>query len=81
MAMKYLGAYPEYVEPLREEVQRVIDEAGWTKDAMVKLRKMGSFVREVLRVDPGGASKRLCDNANPCSLIVHSYQQTSTGRL
>src|ERR1700761_432967 len=52
-AMKYLCAYPEYIEPLREEVKSVTDEDGWTKNSMVKLRRMDSFIREMPRVDPG----------------------------
>jgi hypothetical protein len=42
---------PEYVEPLRQEVEAVIAEEGWTKAGMDKMHKIDSFVRESQRVD------------------------------
>lgn len=46
-----LLANPEYLEPLREEVDAVIEEEGWTKAGMDKLYKIDSFVRETQRLD------------------------------
>ncbi|KAH9063633.1 cytochrome P450 [Lactarius vividus] len=46
-----LLANPEYVEPLRKEVEAVVGEYGWTTDAMDKLHKIDSFVRETQRLD------------------------------
>ncbi|KAH9063634.1 cytochrome P450 [Lactarius vividus] len=46
-----LLANPEYVEPLRKEVEAVVAEYGWTTDAMDKLHKIDSFVRETQRLD------------------------------
>jgi cytochrome P450 len=46
-----LLAHPEYLEPLREEVDAVIKEEGWTKAGIDKMYKIDSFVRETLRVD------------------------------
>ena len=40
---------PEYVEPLRHEVETVVAEEGWTKAAMDKMHKIDSFVRECMR--------------------------------
>ncbi|KAH9036352.1 cytochrome P450 [Lactarius pseudohatsudake] len=42
---------PEYVEPLRYEVETVVAEEGWTKAGMDKMHKIDSFVRESLRFD------------------------------
>ncbi|KAK7686505.1 hypothetical protein QCA50_010103 [Cerrena zonata] len=50
-ALYHLAANPEYVQPLREEVDSVIKEEGWTKAAMQKLKKVDSFMRESLRVN------------------------------
>ena len=48
--MYHLAAEPDkYVAPLREEVERVIDEEGWTKGAMTKLWKLDSFMKESQR--------------------------------
>ncbi|KAJ8586523.1 cytochrome P450 [Rhizopogon salebrosus TDB-379] len=49
-ALLYLAANPQYCEPLREEVSEVINQDGWTKDAMTKLPKMDSFLKESLRL-------------------------------
>ncbi|KAH9970801.1 cytochrome P450 [Russula compacta] len=46
-----LLANPEYIEPLRKEVEAVVAEEGWTKAAMDKMHKIDSFVRETQRVD------------------------------
>ncbi|KAF8637704.1 hypothetical protein AX16_010779 [Volvariella volvacea WC 439] len=54
-ALYDLASHPEYVEPLREEIQDIIDTEGWTKTAMGKLRKLDSFIRESQRVSAGGA--------------------------
>ena len=46
-----LLANPEFVEPLRQEVETVIREGGWTKAGIDKMQKMDSFLRETLRID------------------------------
>ncbi|KAJ2919184.1 hypothetical protein MD484_g1225, partial [Candolleomyces efflorescens] len=46
----HLAAYPEYVKPLREEIENVTREHGWTKEAMVRLHKLDSFMKEVGRM-------------------------------
>ncbi|KAF8662095.1 hypothetical protein AX16_001205 [Volvariella volvacea WC 439] len=45
-----LAAYPEYLEPLREEAEEMIEAEGWSKAAVSNLRKMDSFLRESMRV-------------------------------
>jgi len=45
-----LLANPEYLKPLREEVDAVIKEQGWTKAGMDKMYKIDSFLRETLRL-------------------------------
>ncbi|KAH6912146.1 cytochrome P450 [Coprinopsis sp. MPI-PUGE-AT-0042] len=44
-----LAPRPEYIEPLREEVEDIVNEFGWTKDAMGRMRKLDSFMRESSR--------------------------------
>ncbi|KAK2820022.1 hypothetical protein FQN49_007797 [Arthroderma sp. PD_2] len=48
-ALFHLAAAPEYMAPLREEVEMVIAEEGGitSKSAMMKLRKLDSFLREI----------------------------------
>ena len=42
---------PEYVEPLRHDVETAVLEEGWTKAAMEKMYKIDSFLRETQRFD------------------------------
>ncbi|KAG2005613.1 cytochrome P450 [Coprinopsis cinerea AmutBmut pab1-1] len=45
-----LAARQEYVAPLRSEVEDAIDELGWTKEAMSKMHKLDSFIKETCRL-------------------------------
>lgn len=56
-ALYDLATYPEIVGPLREEVETVIQAEGWTKDAMGKLHKLDSFMKESQRYNGVGACK------------------------
>jgi hypothetical protein len=51
-----LLANPEYIEPLRQEVDAVIEKEGWTKAGIDKMHKIDSFLRETQRL--GGANIR-----------------------
>jgi aspirochlorine biosynthesis cytochrome P450 monooxygenase len=45
--------YPEYLEPLREEISAcTAAHGGWTEKAMNEMWKLDSFIRETLRVQP-----------------------------
>ncbi|OBZ73434.1 Ent-kaurene oxidase [Grifola frondosa] len=48
-ALYYLAANPEFVGPLREEVDAIISTDGWSKAAMDKMRKIDSFLKESQR--------------------------------
>jgi len=50
-ALYHLAANPQYLAPMREEVEAVIKQEGWTKVAMSKLRKVDSFLKETQRVN------------------------------
>ena len=39
-------AHPEYIAPLRKEVENVIETEGWNELTMGKLRKLDSFIKE-----------------------------------
>ena len=51
-----LAAFPEYIEPLREEVETITAVDGWTKAAMGKMRKLDSFLKESMRLADGSLS-------------------------
>ncbi|KAN0126092.1 Cytochrome P450 [Lactarius tabidus] len=42
---------PEYVEPLRHDVETAVAEEGWTKAGIDKMHKIDSFLRETQRLD------------------------------
>jgi len=46
-----LLANPEYLEPLRRDVEAAVAEEGWTKAGLDKMYKIDSFLRETQRVD------------------------------
>ena len=46
-----LLANPEYIEPLREEIDAVIKEEGWTKAGIDKMYRLDSVFRETQRLD------------------------------
>ncbi|KAJ7670599.1 cytochrome P450 [Mycena polygramma] len=41
-----LTTYPEHIEPMRQEAERVIGAEGWIKSALKTLHKIDSFLRE-----------------------------------
>ncbi|KAE9389796.1 cytochrome P450 [Gymnopus androsaceus JB14] len=49
-----LAAHPEVVEPLREEIETVVKDSGWTKEGISKMRKLDSFLKETLRFSSSG---------------------------
>ena len=50
---------PDYVKPLRQEVEGVVAEEGWTKAGIDKMHKIDSFIRETQRLDVQG----ICSSA------------------
>ncbi|KAJ2913479.1 hypothetical protein MD484_g6916, partial [Candolleomyces efflorescens] len=45
-----LAARQEYIAPLRSEIEKVTRAHGWTKDAMGRLQKLDSFMKESSRL-------------------------------
>ena len=53
-----LAAYPEYFQPLREEIKAVAEEDGvLQKTSLTKLRLMDSVIKETQRMNPVSMSK------------------------
>jgi len=52
-----LGAMPEIIPEIREEIRSVLNEYGtFTTQALQKMKKLDSFLREVMRMHPLGYS-------------------------
>ena len=50
-ALYHLAAEPEHAAVLREEVDAIVKEDGWTKTALDRMIKVDSFLRESQRVN------------------------------
>ena len=54
--MFQLLMHPEWVEPLREEVERQVkSHGGWTDKALSDMKILDSFLRETMRMYPAGS--------------------------
>lgn len=49
-ALYNLAANPQYVQPLREEVEAVIEKYGWTKEGIAAMHRVDSFLTESQRL-------------------------------
>ena len=64
---------PEYIKLLRQEVEVVVAEDGWTKAGLDKMHNIDSFIRESQRLDVLAISpfavirSTLVANGRPCS--------------
>ena len=50
-ALYNLAVNPQYVRPLREEVEAAIEKYGWTKEGIAAMRRIDSFLMETLRLE------------------------------
>jgi cytochrome P450 len=55
-----LASYPEYIEPLRNELQEVLRGEKINKENIQKLKKLDSFIRESQRLSPPSLGKAPC---------------------
>ncbi|KAI9571037.1 cytochrome P450 [Boletus coccyginus] len=54
-ALFFLAENPQYIRPLREEVEMVVEQEGWSKASLGKMRKIDSFLKESQRLVGIGA--------------------------
>ncbi|KAF9237107.1 cytochrome P450 [Melanogaster broomeanus] len=50
-ALFNLAANPQYIQPLREEVESIVGTEGWSTGALAKMHKIDSFLTESLRFE------------------------------
>jgi len=48
-ALYHLASKPHHIGPMREEVEAIVKEDGWSKIAMTKMHKVDSFLKETSR--------------------------------
>ncbi|KAG9310147.1 cytochrome P450 [Chiua virens] len=49
-ALFFLAENPQYLQPLREEVESIVEKEGWSKTSLGKMRKIDSFLKETQRL-------------------------------
>lgn len=64
-ALYDLTTYPEYILPMREEVEHVIAEEGWSKASLARMHKLDSFLRESLRLTGSAAGALYISPSGP----------------
>ncbi|KAI0334068.1 cytochrome P450 [Cubamyces sp. BRFM 1775] len=50
-ALYHLAEQPQYLQPLRDEIEPIVSEEGWTKAALGKMWKVDSVMREAQRLN------------------------------
>ncbi|KAJ7195018.1 cytochrome P450 [Mycena rebaudengoi] len=60
-----LAAHPEYITPLRLEVERIVSDEGWTKEALGNMHQIDSFLRESQRMNGIGLTSMARRVVNP----------------
>ena len=53
-AIMDLGAHPEFIEPLQQEIFQVVKEHGWSMQAVNMMHKLDSLLRESQRLNHPG---------------------------
>lgn len=66
-ALYHLAERPELLQPLREEIETLLkEEGGWTKNALAKMWKLDSFLRESQRHN----GVNLSEHPAPCERSI-----------
>ena len=55
-ALVNIASYPEYVTQIRNEIEDVLEEEGWSREALAKMVKLDSFMKESMRLGAGGCA-------------------------
>lgn len=66
---------------MREEVERVVQEEGWNKNALQKMLKLDSFLKESQRFDGLGSRKSLCSAISQLIYLISHQISVSMTRL
>ncbi|KZT30762.1 cytochrome P450 [Neolentinus lepideus HHB14362 ss-1] len=53
-ALFHLAANPQFIQPLREEVEDIVNKEGWSRASLQKMRRIDSFLKESMRYNGMG---------------------------
>jgi hypothetical protein len=70
-----LATFPEYMKPLREEVEEIIRREGWTKAGIDQMHRLDSFIKESQRFHTADICKptspfECAQEINPLSVVM-----------
>jgi hypothetical protein len=54
-ALFYLATYPQYAQPMRDEIAEIVEREGWTHSALGRMTRVDSFIKESQRLKSLGA--------------------------
>lgn len=78
-ALYDIATYPEYLHPLREEIEEVVASEGWTKNGLNKMRKLDSFLKESHRWN-GLTFRTSCSTPSQTHLLISCLLAVSVFR-
>jgi len=64
-ALFHLAASPKYQQRLRDEIEALIADEGWTKASIGKMKKLDSFLKECLRFNGHAAGSLISCSSLP----------------
>ena len=71
-----LAAYPEHIQPLRDEIKAVVEEDGMLKKAgLAKMKLMDSVLKESQRLRPSSMGEYYYPSSDWPSLTANSFNQ------
>jgi hypothetical protein len=76
-----LASNPEYLKPLREEVEEATEREGWTKAALDQMCKLDSFVKESQRLRPTSVCKSVLHSNRKISINCHIDLRSVDGQI
>jgi len=76
-ALYSLARYPPdlYLDPIRKEIEEVVESEGWSKESMAKMVKLDAFLRETLRVYDPQLSEPAISSLFLCSPSRSAYRE------
>ncbi|KAI5842715.1 cytochrome P450, partial [Tricharina praecox] len=73
-ALYDLGARPEFQDPIRDEIESVLVECGgFTKEALIKMKKLDSALKETQRLEPVTTATMMRKALKPMTLSDGTY--------
>lgn len=73
IALFDLVSHPEYIEPIRDEVETIVNSEGWTKVGLGRMVKLDSFLKESQRYNSAGAVSLFRKAMKDCRLSDGSF--------